>query len=458
MTQESSMLSARLTDLRYGRGHLVRTPLARCAWLAFWLMALMALMVPARAIVPPPAAPQAGPIALVGATVHVGNGTVVEGATVAFDGGRITAVGTDVDTTGHEVVDVAGQHLYPGFILLDSRLGLLEVNAIRDTLDFEETGEVNPNVRSIIAYNTDSELGPTLRFNGVLVAQVAPEGGMVSGMSSLVQLDAWNWEDAVIKEDDAIFLDWPAKRVGRFDFSTFSFKFSPNEAYDEQMLAMETLFADAGTYADRPPGTPANLKLAAMQGLFDGSRQLFVRTDVPRDVVRAVEFSRRHGVKHIVIVGADGLLASADYLAENDVGAVVVGTHRLPRLPHDDLHQPYRLAADLVRAGVRTAITDAGLRNSRNIGFQAGTVAAHGELDREQALRLITLSAAELANIDDRLGSIEVGKDATLFVSRGDALDMRGNHLTHAFIDGRSIVLDGTQQALYERFRDKYAD
>jgi hypothetical protein len=413
---------------------------------------------PASAIVPKPAPAQAEPIALVGATIHVGDGSVIEGGTVAFADGRITAVGTDVDTAGHRVVDVSEHHLYPGFILPDSRLGLVEVNSLADTIDYEETGEVNPNVRAIVAYNTDSEIGPTLRFNGVLLAQVAPVGGMVSGSSSVVQLDAWNWQDAVVRMDDAIFLDWPAERKRRFDFSTFSFKFEKNENYAEQMLAMEQLFNAATTYADRPAGTPANLKLAAMQGLFDGTRRLFVRTNVSRDVVRAVEFARRFGVQHVVVVGAEGLLASADYLAERGVGAVVMGTHRLPAQAHSDLHQPYRLAAELVRAGVTTALADSGLRNSRNLPFQAGTVATYGGLDREQALRLITLSTAELLGVADRVGSIEAGKEATLFVSRGDALDMRGNDVRHAFIGGREIVLDGTQQALYERFREKYAD
>jgi imidazolonepropionase-like amidohydrolase len=434
------------------------TARSACTALAAATLTWLTLALPATAIVPTPAPAQAEPIALVGATVHVGNGEVIENATVAFTDGRITAVGTGLDTAGHRVVDVAGHHLYPGFILADSRLGLVEVNSIRDTIDYEETNEVNPNVRAIVAYNTDSELGPTLRFNGVLVAQVAPQGDMVSGTSSIVQLDAWNWEDAALKLDDAIFLNWPPRRVGRFDFSTFSFRYEENEGYDVQMLAMEQLFHAAATYASRPAGTPANLKLAAMQGLFDGTRQLFVRTNVARDVVRAVEFAKAIGVQHVVIVGNDGLAASADYLAQNGVGAIVMGTHRLPGEPHDEIHAPYRLAADLVRAGVKTAIADAELRNSRNLPFQAGTVASYGNLDREQALRLITLSPAELLGVADRLGSIEAGKDATLFVSTGDALDMRTNDVVHAFINGREITLPATQQALYERFREKYSD
>lgn len=411
----------------------------------------------AHALAPTPAPPQAAPIAISQVTVHVGDGEVIANATVTFQGGRITAVGTDVDTAGHQVLDGAGRHLYPGFVLPDSRLGLSEVSSLPETVDAEERGQVNPNVRALIAYNTDSEMGPTLRFNGILIAQVAPEGGIVSGSSSIVQLDAWNWEDAALTADDGIFVNWPAQRQGRFDFSTFTFKYEKNKQYEVQMLALDTLFQDAATYAERPAGTATNLKLAAMQGLHSGRTRLFVRTDEARDAVRAVEFARRHGVQHVVIVGDEGLLPAADYLAEHEVGVIVMGVHRLPGEAHHDVHAPYRFAGQLVAAGVKTGLGNAGLFNARNLPFHAGTAGAHGGLDREQTLRLITLSNAELLGIDGRLGSIAVGKDATFFVSEGDALDMRTNQLTHAFINGRALVLEGTQQALYERFREKYS-
>ncbi len=411
----------------------------------------------AQGLTPTPAPAQGEPLAISNVTVHVGNGEVIAGATVAFTDGRITAVGTVVDTTGHRVIDGAGQHLYPGFVLPDSPIGLVEVNSLADTVDAEERGDVNPNVRALVAYNTDSEMGPTVRFNGVLVAQVAPSGGMVSGSSSIVQLDAWNWEDAVLAADDGIFVNWPAQRQGRFDFSTFTFKYEKNKQYDAQILAMETLFQDATSYSQRPAGTPSNLKLAAMQGLYAGTTRLFVRTDEARDAVRAVEFARRHGVQHVVIVGDDGLLPAADYLAEQEVGVIVMGVHRLPGEEHHDIHAPYAFAGQLLAAGVKTGLGIPGVLNARNLPFQAATAGAHGGLDREQTLRMITLTNAELLGIDDRLGSIAVGKDATLFVSRGDALDMRTNELTHAFINGREIILGGTQQELYERFREKYS-
>ncbi len=408
------------------------------------------------ALVPEPAPLQQGPIAIVNATVHVGNGTVIDNATVAFAEGKITSVGTSVDTAGHRVIDGTGHHLYPGFVLPDSDLGLNEVSAVRATVDSEEAGSLNPSVRSLVAYNTDSELIPTLRFNGILVAQVSPNGGIVSGRSSIVQLDAWNWEDAAVQADDGMFLSWPAKKVGRFDWATFSFSYQENDSYRAQINAIEQTFIDARAYVAQDDPEIPNTKLEAMRGLFDGSTRLFVRTNNPVDMVRAVEFARDQAVGHVVIIGADGLLEAADYLAENDVPVIVSGVHRLPQHGHDAIDAPYRLPADLVAAGVQTGLTYPGwIMAARNLPFLAGTASAYG-LGREQALKMITLTNAEILGIDDRVGSIETGKHATFFLSTGDALDMRGNDLTHAFIDGREIQLKGMQQELFERFEAKY--
>ncbi|MEM9302363.1 MAG: amidohydrolase family protein [Pseudomonadota bacterium] len=411
-----------------------------------------------QALTPKPAPSQPGPIAIVGATIHVGNGSVVKDATIAFSDGKITAVGAGIDTAGHTVIDAEGHHVYPGFVLPDSDLGLNEVGAVRATVDDTETGNLNPSVRSLVAYNTDSELIPTLRFNGVLIAQVSPGGGIVSGRSSIVQLDAWNWEDAAVVADDGLFLTWPAKMVGRFDWSTFEFSFQENKNYRSQVNAIEQAFLDARAYIAAGDDAQPNVKLEAMRGLFDGSMSLFVRTNDPVDMVRAAEFARGQGVDRVVILGEDGLLDAAEYLSTNDIPVIVGGVHRLPEHDHDRVDAPFRLPGELVAAGVKTGLTYPGENmNGRNLPFIAGTAAAYG-LNREQALTMITLTNAEILGIDDRVGSLEVGKHATLFISTGDALDMRGNDVTHAFIDGRKIQLKGMQQELYERFEEKYRD
>ena len=411
----------------------------------------------AQAITPKPAPVQAEPIAIVGATVHVGTGAVLENATIAFSDGKITAVGTAIDTAGHRLIDASGRHVYPGFILPDSDLGLNEVGAVRATVDDTETGTLNPSVRSLVAYNTDSELIPTLRFNGVLIAQVSPGGGIVSGRSSIMQLDAWNWEDAAVVADDGLFLSWPAKQIGRYDWSSRSFSYVENKNYRQQINTIEQAFLDARAHAAAGNEAHPNLKLEAMRGLFDGSMALFIRSNDPVDMVRAVEFGRAQGVERVVMLGADGLLDAAEYLAQNDIPVIVNGVHRLPQHEHDQLDAPFQLPGKLVAAGVKTGLTYPGENmNGRNLPFIAGTASAYG-LGREQALTMITLTNAEILGIDDQLGSLEVGKHATLFISSGDALDMRGNDVIQAFIDGREIELKGMQQELYERFEEKYS-
>src|SRR4051812_30945323 len=157
-----------------------------------------------------PAAKQSQAIALTGATVHVGNGQVLNNATVVMVDGKITAVGTNVSVpAGAQKIDASGKHVYPGLILSSSNLGLVEINSVRATNDVQEIGEMNPNVRSIVAYNTDSKIINTLRSNGILLANIVPEGGLLSGSSSVVQLDAWSWEDAAYKTDAGIHFNMP---------------------------------------------------------------------------------------------------------------------------------------------------------------------------------------------------------------------------------------------------------
>ncbi|MFY7786314.1 MAG: amidohydrolase, partial [Thermoflexibacteraceae bacterium] len=167
---------------------------------------------------PSPANTQKMPILIEGATLHIGNGQIIENGEIQINNGKITYIGAKVtDLTkveNYEVIHATGKHIYPSLILMNSGLGLNEVESVRATQDNEEVGDFNPHVRSLIAYNTDSELIPVTRSNGILLAQVAPHGGIFSGTSSVVQLDAWNWEDAAYKTDDGIYVDFPSSVIG----------------------------------------------------------------------------------------------------------------------------------------------------------------------------------------------------------------------------------------------------
>ena len=426
------------------------------------LLPLLLLALPALAQVPVPSPPQAKPVLITGATLHVGNGTVVPNATVAFDKGRLTyagpAAGFTQDRSGYEGIDATGQHLYPGLILPNTTLGLTEVEAIRATVDDEEVGTLNPHVRALIAYNTDSDIPATVRTNGVLLAQATPRGGLLAGQSSVVHLDAWNWQDAVVRADDGQHLTWPQ----------MVFRVNPNEeaaaldrrqkARETQLRDLEQLFSEASAYRQAPAGRAENLRLAAMSGLFDGSKTLYLHADYGKEIIEAVQFARRLGAKKIAVVGARDAWMALDFLKQNNVSVVVSRVHALPRRDADDYDQPYKLPAQLQAAGISFCLDYQGsmeTAGSRNLAFIAGTASAFG-LTKEQALTAVTLSTAQIMGIDKDYGSLETGKSATLVLSKGDLLDMRTNAVSRAFIDGRNISLENKQTYLEKKFRGKY--
>lgn len=414
--------------------------------------------VQAQAIVPTPAADQAQPIALTGVVIHIGNGQVIGNGIITFDEGIITAVGSDndqIDTRNHLVIDLPGQHVYPGFILANTTLGLLEVASIRATDDVVEEGDINASVRSAIAYNTDSEVIPASRFNGILTAQVVPDGGLISGSSSVFKLDGWNWEDAILSEDRGMHLRWPALTERQRNSQTGLLETVANEYYNAQVGLLTSLFQNAKTYN----GVPLNLNLAAMQPLLNGNATLFIHADQAKEIINAVRFARRFDIEKLVLVGGMDALMIKDFLVSENIPVLYEQIHALPGQEWYDVDTPFKTPFLLQEAGIKVGIGGGSteLQSQRNLPFFAGTAAAHG-LDREMALSLITKNTAEILGVDDRVGTLEVGKDATLFVSTGDALDMRTSQVFGAYIQGRDIDLYGTQQELFERYQERYSN
>ncbi len=408
--------------------------------------------------VPVPVGEQQGPIMLIGGVAHLGNGQVIQNSAIGFDSGKITQVADasgNVNTDGFTVIRIDGKHVYPGFILPNSQVGLQEVSSIRAMSDNSEEGDFNPSVRSLISYNTDSEYIATFRYNGVLLAESTPTSGRISGTSSVMEMEGWNWEDAAHTVDMGMHVNWPSKMNRRFDFATFSVKTEPNKNYDKQVVELESYFKDAQSYAEAPSKT-TNLKLEAMQGLFDGSKTLFLHAGGAKEIVESVKLAQDNNVQKIVVVASGSALMVASFLKDNNIGVIIPPTHRLPERQHSDVYGPYKLPKQLFDAGLTVGLSHSGmLGHARNLPFFAGTAVAYG-LDKEEALKMITSNTAKLLGIDDRVGTLEVGKDATLFVSEGDALDMRTNIISHAFISGKQVTLYNKQQELYERYSRKY--
>jgi imidazolonepropionase-like amidohydrolase len=410
-----------------------------------------------------PTPKQTGSTVITNTTIHVGNGQVIENASIVITNGKIAAVGKSVTTpAGATVVDGQGKHVYPGLILPVANLGLVETPSVRATSDVQELGELNPNVRSIVAYNTDSKIINTLRSNGILLANIVPEGGLISGSSSVVQLDAWNWEDAAYKTDGGIHFRMPALIARPRGFGGFGggggnaqSTVDPVKQGLEQVDRMKSFFREAKAYHSVETHEETNLKFAAVKGLFEKKQKLFVHANTVKQMLVALDFVKEFNFD-VVIVGGSDSWQIADLLKQNNVMVILNQMHSLPTLGDDDVDQPYKTPAMLQKAGVTFAINDEdGQTRGRNLAFNAGTAATYG-LDKEAAIQAITLNAAKALGVADKTGSIEVGKDANIIISTGDILDMKTSIVTDAFIQGRKINLDDKQKQLNERYKHKF--
>ena len=405
-----------------------------------------------------PAKKQSESITITGATIHIGDGTIIDNGIVIFENGKIQAV-ADATTSKialkGKIIDASGKHIYPGFIGANTNLGLVEVDAVNASNDQREMGSMIPHVRSLVAYNAESKVVESMRPNGILIAQVSPNGGRFSGTSSIMQLDAWNWQDAAIKKDDGIYLNWPSSfSRGRWWLGEPR-GLKPNRNYSKQVNDIMTFVIESKAYLNGSR-TNLNIPFEALEGLFDGSQKLYVNVNDEKGITDAVNFAIQNGIKMVVVGGYQAHTVSG-LLKSNNIPVLIDHTHSLPATSDHDYDLPYKNPKLLADAGVLVGIHTGNNSNfqTRNLPFYAGQVVGQG-MSKEDALKLITLNVAQILGVDTMLGSIEVGKSATLFVSKGDALDMRGNQLTHAFIDGREISLETHQTELWRRYSQKY--
>ncbi len=407
-----------------------------------------------------PGKAQSKPMAIIGATLHTGNGTVIENAALLFENGKITSIGDarvirlNAETT--DIVDASGKHIYPGLIACNTQLGLVDIEYLRPTRDFAESGDMNPNSRTAIAFNTDSKVLATVRSNGILLAQTAPTNGTISGQSSIMMMDGWNWEDAAYKLDDGIWLNWPRM------FINTGWWAEPGETQKlktEKMLdEIEALFAEAHAYANMPDAK-LNLKLESMRGLFDGSKKLFVRCEYVKEIESAVAIAAKYRMNLVISGGSDAWMV-AELLKKNNVQVMFDSTHDLPMREDDPVDMKYAMASRLKEAGVDFCINlkkagDPTFWQVRSLAFLAGTASGYG-LSKEEALSAITLSAARVLGIDKTTGSLEDGKDATFIICDGDIMDMKESNVSRAFIQGREVNMDNDQKELYRMYKEKY--
>lgn len=404
-------------------------------------------------------------ILLMNGIAHLGTDSIIQNSAIGIKNGKIILVAdaslVKIDKTAYDkIINVQEKHVYPGIIAPNSTLGLTEMEAVRASNDFREVGAILPDVRSLIAYNTDSKIIPTVRSNGILLAQITPRGGLISGTSSILILDGWNWEDAAYKIDDGIHINWPRIQTRKFldEENIHPGPYEKNTGYIKQVNELKKLFADAKAYHSSDLREEKNLRFEAIKGGLNGTKTVFIHSNNVKEITEAVNFAKQNALKKVVIVGGKDSWMITDLLRENNIAIIVSRVHDLPEHPEDDIDLPYKLPALLQKAGVLFCLNNEGdmeAMGTRNLPFMAGTAAAYG-LTKEQALKAITLNTAKILGIDKTTGSIEVGKDANLFISTGDALDMRTNNVEIAYLKGISIDLNTDQKKLYEKYKNKY--
>ena len=396
-----------------------------------------------------PGGPQSKPIALVGGTIHPVSGPEIAAGTLLMVGGKITAFGQDVEIPNNaERIDVSGKHIYPSLFDAYTPLGLVEVNAIRASVDRKETGQINPNVKSWVAVNPDSELIPVARSNGVLLAVSAPSGGLISGQSAVLQLDGWTFEEMALARGVAMHLNWPrmSSDNGR-----------PSES---SMKQLRKLFDDARAYRQARAAAnsrqPVDLRLQAMLPVLARKQPLIVSADELSAIQGAVAFGQEQNVRVMIYGGYDAPQCTK-LLAKNQVPVLLGGVYRLPRRRSEPYDAPFTIAHQLHQAGVQFCITGSGRfggSNVRNLPYHAAMAAAFG-LPKDVALKSITSYPAEILGVADRVGSLVVGKDATLFVTDGDPLET-ATQIEVAYIQGRRVDLNNRHKRLWKKYQTKY--
>ena len=406
-----------------------------------------------------PGAPQTVPIALVGGTVHPVSGPAIEDGVVLFRRGSISYVGRKRSfPEGTKVIDVSGKHVFPGLCDAYTNLGLVEVNRVRASVDHAETGQLNPNVRAQVAVNPDSELIPVTRSNGVLLAVTVPTGGLMAGKSAVLQLDGWTYEDLTVKADVGLHINWPSISPHDEWWVEGSTESRLRESL-QALRALQQAFDDARAYhrsrlAD--DSQAVDIRWEAMRPVIKGELPLIVSANELQQIQDAVAFAVRNKVRLIIYGGYDAVHCAAA-LVEHRVAVIVGNVYRLPRRRDDDYDAAFTLPERLRRAGVKFCISGSGrfgAANVRNLPYHAATAVAYG-LPREDALRAITLSPAEILGTADRVGSLAKGKDATLFVANGDPL-LTATRVEAAYIQGRRVPLSDRHKRLWRKYREKY--
>lgn len=412
-----------------------------------------------------PGSIQRRPILLKGGILHTISGEVLKGYDLLFANGKIVRIDQEIlPSPETEVIDIYDIHVTPGFIVPVSQLGLVEIGQVKQSRDFAEIGDINPNVRANVSYNPDSEVIPVTRSNGVLMANVNPASGRISGQSSLMMLDGWTWEDATLQHPTALHVNWPNMRIRKGKTPKDTEK-KQREKIQKNIQALDDFIIEAKAYDKRISVKLMNanekqvidIRLASMKPFIRGTKPFFIHANEVRQMEAAIRWGNKHDLK-IVIVGGRDAWRITDMLIQYNIPVVLQNVLSTPMRRFEPIHLPYKTPKLLADQGVRFCIaSETGYPhngNIRNLPYEAAMAVRHG-LDMEDGLRAITLSTAEILGVEEKVGSLDHGKDATFFLSDGNPLDITST-VVKAFIQGREVDLGDRHKSLYEKYKEKY--
>jgi imidazolonepropionase-like amidohydrolase len=392
-----------------------------------------------------PSPPQKNPIALVGGTVHTLNGEAISGGTVLMIDGKIAAVGQNIELpAGTEVIDTRGKHVYPTLILGRTTLGLTEIGAVPVTTDLNEAGNINPNIRAEAAFHPESNHIPVAAVNGIGVAVPGPTGGLISGLTAAMLTDGWSWDQMILKAPLALSINWP--------------NMVDATARDQAMKELNDAFDSARRYlqARNAPGTlqVIDIRWEAMIPVLEGKLPVMINAAEIRQIQAAIAWAEKQQVKMILVGGRDAYYV-ADQLKAKDIPVMITPVIGSPSRQWEGYDFSYTLPIRLYEAGVKFSIAGEGsAAGAPRLPKHAASAVAFG-LPAEEALKAITIYAAEILGIEDLVGTIEAGKDASIMITDGNPLEL-STQIEQVFIQGRAIDMADKHRQLFDKYLEKH--
>ena len=432
-----------------------------CVLGAFAAFAFATLPAAASAQVRMTVPPQSERIALQGATIHTVTNGVIENGTIIFQNGLITAIGADLEIpAGTRVVDVTGKHIYPGLIDAYSTVGLSEIGAVDMSNDVNEVGDFNPNISADVGVNAESRHIGTSRSQGVLTTLTTPGGGLISGMSSAMALEGWTWEEMSMESAAALNINWPNPNPRGRGFGGFGGFGNQDGAqrptYEQRVQQLKDYFAEARAYRDAAAAGEqgrTDARYIAMTPALNREIPVVVSANSAAQINDAITWAKEENLR-LVIRGGDDAIHVADRLVAEGIPVIITSTMSAPGRAHEGYDEAYGRAAALYHAGVKFAISGgAGSLYTDRLPYEAGVAVAFG-LPEEEAVKAVTINAAELMGLDDRIGSLETGKQATLLITTGTPIDMTSN-IEQAYIQGRELDMNDIQKHFFQKYMEK---